>query len=337
MKKRILYIGNALSNKGATVTSIETLGAFLRGEGYAVKMASSRKNKILRLLEMVYCVLRYGISSDYVLIDTYSTSNYWYAVIIGGLCRLLNVRYLPILRGGNLPERFRTSRRSAHKLFSNAYKNIAPSSYMSQLFRKEGFTNLVYIPNTIQIAKYTYFKRELYTPKLLWVRSFSKIYNPVMALKVLQELLKEFPEATLTMVGPEKDDSYETCLAFAKANKLPVTFTGLLSKQAWRQLAAAHDIFISTTNFDNTPVSVIEAMALGLPIVSTDVGGMPFLIQHEKDGLLSPVKEVKPFVAAITRVLKSPEFGLSLAENARNKVEGFDWDTVKNRWDEVLS
>ena len=158
-----------------------------------------------------------------------------------------------------------------------------------------------------------------------------------MALKVLEELLQEFPEATLTMVGPDKDDSYQECLAFAKANKLPVTFTGLLSKEEWIALAASHDVFISTTNFDNTPVSVIEAMALGLPIISTDVGGMPFLIEHAKDGLLSSPNEVASFVLEVTKILKNPSLGQSLAKNARSKVEHFDWSSVKRRWEEVLS
>ncbi len=337
MEKRILYIGNALSSKGATVTSVETLGIFLKGEGYVLKVASSQKNKILRLLDMIYHIIRFNRKTDYVLIDTYSTTNFWYAVIIGRLCSFFKLPYIPILGGGDLPKRLKKSPKYAQKLFGNAYRNIAPSPYMMSSFEKKGFANLTYIPNTIEIRNYPFIKRENISPKLLWVRSFSKIYNPLMALKVLEELLQEFPEATLTMVGPDKDDSYQECLAFAKANKLPVTFTGLLSKEEWIALAASHDVFISTTNFDNTPVSVIEAMALGLPIISTDVGGMPFLIEHAKDGLLSSPNEVASFVLEVTKILKNPSLGQSLAKNARSKVEHFDWSSVKRRWEEVLS
>ena len=337
MKKRVLYIGNALSNKGATVTSVETLGIFLKDEGYEMKIASSKKNRIVRLLDMIFHVIIFKRKTDYVLIDTYSTTNFWYAVIVGRLCSFFKLPYIPILRGGDLPKRFRKSPKHTLKLFENAYRNIAPSSYMISSFEKEGFTNLTYIPNTIEIKNYSFVERRQLKPKLLWVRSFSEIYNPLMALKVLKKLLINFPEATLTMVGPEKDNSYQECLAFAEANNLPVTFTGLLSKEEWIALAASHDIFISTTNFDNTPVSVIEAMALGLPVVSTNVGGMPFLIEHTKDGLLSPPREVASFVLAITRVLKEPILAQSLAENARSKVEHFDWNSVKKKWEEVLS
>lgn len=337
MKKRILYIGNALSNKGATVTSIETLGAFLKEEGYAVTTASSQKIKAFRMLDMIYCILRYGKSCDYVLIDTYSTSNYWYAVITGRLCQLLSLPYIPILRGGNLPHRLKSSKKSAQNLFKNAHKNIAPSAYMSSIFEKEGFTNIYHIPNTIALGKYTFIERTSIRPKLLWVRSFSKIYNPLLAIKVLQELQKEYPAAVLTMVGPAKDESYDECYAFAKAQKLPVTFTGLLPKEDWIDLAASHDIFISTTNFDNTPVSVIEAMALGLPVISTHVGGMPFLISHEYDGLLCPPGQLMPLVNSVKQLLAAPEMAMAIAKNARSKAAKFDWNEVKNHWEEVLS
>jgi len=337
MKKRILYIGNALSTKGATVTSIETLGNFLREEGFEVTAASSHKNKAIRLIDMMLHVLRYAKKADYVLIDTYSTSNYWYAVIVGKLSRLMSLPYIPILRGGNLPYRLESNPKTSHILFEKAYLNIAPSSYLGSFFEKAGFTNLKYIPNTIETKNYPYLKRKFVGPKLLWVRSFALIYNPMMALQVLKELLKEYPEASLTMVGPVKDESYDECDAFAKAQELPVTFTGLLSKDAWIELAGSHDIFINTTNFDNTPVSVIEAMALGLPVVSTDVGGMPFLIENKKDGLLCPANNVEPFVDCLSSLLSTPELVQHIAENARIKAETFDWNTVKKSWEELLS
>ena len=337
MTKNLLYIGNALSRKGATVTSVEIISGLLEKENYKVRVASKKQHKIVRMLDMIIHTLRYASKSDVVLIDTYSTTNFWYAVVIGKLCNILKLPYIPILRGGNLPNRIQNNPKISKRLFSKAQTNVAPSNYILSSFKKEGITNLTYIPNSIETSKYAFKKRSIIGAKLLWVRSFSEIYNPLMALQVLGNLLEKYPDASLTMVGPEKDASFKECSAFAKANNLPVTFTGMLSKEDWWSLSQKHDLFINTTNFDNTPVSVIEAMALGLPVVSTNVGGMPFLINHEKDGLLVPKGDVSLFERSLIRLLKDPGLCKTLSENGRKKAEGFDWETVKLLWEEVLS
>src|SRR5690606_32388170 len=117
-------------------------------------------------------------------------------------------------------------------------------------------------------------------PRLLWVRSFSQIYNPVLALKIVEILKLKAMEVSLCMVGPDKDGSLQRCKEMATELNLPVSFTGLLSKQEWIALSRDFDIFINTTNFDNMPISVMEAMSLGMPVISTNVGGLPLLIEN---------------------------------------------------------
>jgi len=85
------------------------------------------------------------------------------------------------------------------------------------------------------------------------------------------------------------------------------------------------------------PVSVIEAMALGLPVVSTNVGGLPYLLEHEKDSLLVPPDDVDAFLVAVKQLINNPEASKTIAIHARKKVEQFDWDLVKERWKELLS
>ena len=277
--KKILYIGNKLAAHGKPPTAIDTVPTKLREEGYSVETASSKKNKILRLSDMVFSTFKSRKKVNLVLIDTYSTQNFYYAVIIGAMCRFFKIPYIPILHGGNLPHRLEKSKITCKQLFNGAYTNVAPSAYLVEKFRAKGYENLTYIPNTIEIQNYPFKLRQEIKAKLLWVRSFSEIYNPLLALQIVELLKKEGLEVELCMVGPEKDGSLQRCKSVAQELNLPITFPGILKKEEWIDLSKDYDIFINTTNFDNMPVSVMEAMALGLPVVSTNVGGLPYLIE----------------------------------------------------------
>lgn len=335
--KNLLYIGNKLSEHGNTETSIETLGTFLEAEGYTVYYASSEKNKILRMLDMIFKTFKYARKVDYVLIDTYSTYNFWYAFIVSQLCRILGVRYISKLHGGDLPRRIKKSKFFCNMIFKHAYINVAPSNYLLHAFQTNGYSNLIYIPNTIELQNYIFTKRKAIQPKLLWVRSFAKIYNPLMAIKVLSALKNEYPQASLCMVGPIKDESYDETVRLAKKMKVKVAFTGKLSKEEWIELSKEYTVFINTTHFDNTPISVIEAMAIGLPVVSTNVGGISYLLHHQKNALLVDDDDVEKMVLEIKKLLTDPNLANQLTENALATVKNFDWEIVKKQWFELLN
>ncbi|MBO2544299.1 glycosyltransferase family 4 protein [Salegentibacter sp. BDJ18] len=337
MTKSILYIGNDLQINSFTATYISFFSKMLRKEGYKVKTASTRSNKGLRLIEMLELIVRYHKTTDVVLIDTYGAMNFYYAYLVAKTCQAYNLEYIPILHGGNLPERLHASKKYSKSLFGKAKINIAPSKFLYDIFKAEGFYNIKIIPNAIQMENYPFKKRENFAPKLLWVRRFQKRYNPVMALEVLLLLKKDYPNAKLCMVGPDKDGTMKTCKKFAAKNQLDIEFTGKLKKKAWAKLSKNYDFFINTTNIDNTPISVIEAMSLGLAVVSTNVGGMPVLIKNNDDGLLVPVNNAQDMAAEIDRLIKNPKKAQSLTENARKKVENFAWEKVKTDWNRVLN
>lgn len=335
--KKILYIGNNLNNKKANTSAIQVLGALLEKEGYTLYYASSKTNKVLRLLDMVKACVRLSKKVDYVLIDTYSTTNFYYALVVSQICSFLKLKYIPILHGGNLPSRLESSPFLSELIFKNAYNNISPSLYLLEAFKNAGYKKVEFIPNTIEIEKYAFKKRNLETIDLLWVRSFSEIYNPSLAIKVLKGLKEEGIFATLCMVGPDSDGTLQEVKQFAEELQVEVVFTGKLTKEEWIRLSENYTLFLNTTNFDNMPVSVIEAMALGLPVISTNVGGMPFLIQHKEEGLLVEKENVASFISAIKGLVNTPKETERMANNARKKVETFDWENVKHKWFKVLA
>jgi glycosyltransferase involved in cell wall biosynthesis len=329
--KNLLYIGNKLSKHGVTPTTIEILGPLLEQEGFRMTYSSSKINQLQRLISMLWSVLQ-NRKADCVLIDTYSTTNFWYTFAISQLCRLLKLKYIPILHGGNLPFRLKKNPKICNMIFNNSYHNVSPSNYLLEKFKEQGFDNLIHIPNTIEIENYTFQERKKATPNLLWVRSFAKIYNPLMAVEVFSLIKKKYPEATLCMVGPEKDGSLLEAKQKAKDLKLDVIFTGKLSKQDWIFKSQEFDIFINTTHFDNMPVSVVEAMSLGLAVVSTNVGGIPHLLEDKKEGLLVQDNDINEMVSAIEEIIENPDLFLSITNHARIKAESFNWECLKHNW-----
>ena len=331
----ILYIGNNLVGKTKYPTTMETLSSLLEQEKYIVYKTSAKTNILLRLLDMCLSIVKYRKIIDYILIDTYSTKNFYFAFLTSQIARIFKLNYIPILHGGNLPNRIDRSRRKSNMIFKNAYKNISPSGFLKYEFEKRNYV-VELIPNVIQIENYTYKERNKIGPKLLFVRAFAEIYNPKMAISVLDKVKKKYKDAKLCMIGPDRDGSLKGVQQLTKELHLEnsVEFTGVLSKTEWHKKSADFDIFINTTNIDNTPISVIEAMALGMPVVSTNVGGLPYLIKNNVDGALVAKEDTNEMCEAILKIIK--ENNNQLASNARKKVEAFGWDSVKFKWFDIL-
>ncbi len=336
-KLRILYIGNKLAAHGRTPTAIDTLGPLLEREGHTLYYSSNRLKQSARLRDMLYSIWKYRKKVELVLIDTYSTTAFYYAWMAAKLCGWLGIKYIPILHGGNLPSRFQRSPGKCKTVFDNSVTNIAVSPYLLHYLEQAGYKGTV-IENSISLNAYTFKQRTDLQPQLLWVRSFHETYNPQMVVHLVHELKHQYPDVELTMVGPDVDGSMEKCklLSAELGVERQITFTGKLSKEEWTKLAQEKDIFINTTNYDNLPVSLLEAMALGLPVVSTNVGGIPYIINNKQNGLLTNADNVTEMASAVTLLLGDSSMASNISYNARGYVERYDWDIIKIKWQNLL-
>ncbi len=336
--RQIIYIDNFLTGHGHTPTTGTTLVKQFRELGFTVIPSSNKHNKVLRLLDMISTIVKHK-KNAVVLIATYSQSAFYFASSCAAVCRVFNIPYIPCLHGGNLPNRIKQSPRLAKLYFGNSFTNVAVSGYLGASMTSNGWKCLE-IPNNIPLEKYQFKHRKQVCPTLFWVRSFHSNYNPQLAIRVLYRLREKYPAATLTMVGPDKDDhSLEKCKGLIKELQLEnhLSLPGLLTRTEWTTLSEAHDIFINTTNFDNLPVSVIEAMALGMVIISTSVGGVPYLIESAKTGILVPPENEDAFLDAIHHVLENPAFAADLSFEANKKAQQFDWNNIKLLWKNLFA
>lgn len=335
MKRKIVYIDNFLSEHGSTPTTGTTLTALFQQEGYNVIRAGTKLNKRERLFEMLGAIR--ANKDALILIAVYSTSAFYFAWACAMLCRLLGVQYIPCLHGGNLPGRIAKNPGLCKQIFAHSRTNVVVSGYLQDSLNKKGWPSIL-IPNSINLQTYPFLLRSAVQPKLLWVRSFHSIYNPTLAIKLVHKLSTSYNNISLTMVGPDKDGSLEECKKLAAELGVAgrITYTGRLAVEEWVRLSASHDIFINTTNFDNLPVSVIEAMALGMPVVSTNVGGLKYLINDGVNGVLVNPGSEDEFAAAITKLLNDKAATKKLSESARKTAELFEVGHVMQLWNKLL-
>lgn len=333
-RTRIIYIGNLLQGRGLNPTTIDTLGDKLEADVDLVR-ASKYSNPVLRLLHMWFIILAKADKNSLLLIDTYSSSAFHFAWTSAWISRRLGMKYIPYLHGGSLPRRYDKSPSISRKYFEEAHKIVSPSNYLKEATEKKFERKVKVIPNFIELENYTYKTKEhLKTIKLLWVRSFARIYNPELALQVVSALAKIDVKVHLEMVGPDKDGSGEACRQKAREMGIDhlIKFRGRLSKFDWIKLSQECNIFINTTNADNTPVSVMEAMALGMPVVTTNVGGIPFLFKNRVEGIMVEPENVEAMVHEIMNIKSDPIFSKKLSVNARRMAENWDWNVVKRQW-----
>jgi glycosyltransferase involved in cell wall biosynthesis len=166
------------------------------------------------------------------------------------------------------------------------------------------------------------------------------MYAPHVAVEALAQVSREFPEATLTMIGPDRQDgSFERTVNLARQVGVleRISFIPGVPKAEVAARLKQGDIFLNTSTVDNTPVSVIEAMSGGLCVVSTDVGGLRHLLADGRDSLVVSPNDGSAMATAITRILTDQGLAARLSQNALEKAKNFDWKVVLPRWQRLLA
>ena len=337
--KRIIFISNFLSSKNFTKSQSEELSNLLEKEGCFIIRTSNKKNSILKVVNMAYTILLNYKKYDLAIIDLFSQRAFFWAEISAKILKFLKKPFFLVLRGGELPQFSKKYQKKVSKLLYSAKKVIAPSEYLKEemkIYRDD----ILYIPNGINLKNYKFRLRNNLEKKFIWIRAFHKTYNPRLAIEAFFKVKKVYPEALLCMIGPDKKDgSLEDVKNFIYEKNLEkdVEIIKGVEKEKIPEYLKYYDIFLNTTNVDNTPVTVIEAMACGLCVVSTNVGGIPYLLKDKEDSLLVSKGKADQMARAIISLLEDPALCQTLSKNARQKAESFSWEKILSFWKEVIN
>lgn len=334
----LLLVGNFLSGSRPYRLACEELATQLLRRGWDVLTTSVKANRLARLLDMLSCARRWRDRYRVAAVDVFSgPAFFWAAATCWVLCRYRKP-YAITLRGGDLPGFARRWPGAVSRLLASASAVVAPSQYLiDQLAPYSG--EIWLIPNGLDVAAYRGRAAQPVAPKLVWLRAFHKIYNPELAIEVVARIRYDFPDAILTMVGPDRGDGSLDRARLA-ARRLGVegcvAFPGGIPKSEVPGWLQRGDIFLNTTNIDNTPTSVLEAMACGLCIVSTNVGGIPYLLEHGKDALLVEPGDANAMALAVRRLLTEPGLAQRLSRAGAEKARNMDWSVVLPRWEALF-
>ena len=337
-RPELLIVGNFLSKAGGSRHVCEELAERLVRAGWNVRTASDRRPKVSRLLDMTAAVWRGRSREEVVHVDVFSGEAFLWVLAVVGLLRSLGKPYLLTLRGGSLPEFAARWPAAVRRILAGADAVTVPSGFLLREMRPYR-ADLILLPNPLDLSAYPHRNRRHTEPKMIWLRAFNEIYNPSLAPRVLALLARDFPGASLTMIGPDRGDgslarTRDAASRLGVADRLRI-IEGIAKSDVGRHLAEA-DIFLNTTNVDNAPVSVLEAMACGLCVVSTNVGGMPDYLRDQAEGLLVPPDDPEAMASAVRRILADPDLSSRLSHGGRSRAEATDWSVVLPRWESLF-
>lgn len=339
MSNNVVFIGfHGAADRSTPESQNELIAALLGDAGFQVRSASARKRQLPRLIDQLLLVVRSLAWADVVVACQFSGRRAWTNVLIARITRRASVPTVIVLRGGSLPEHAASHPHLIDSTLDLATRVLAPSTYLQRAFEQRGH-RVGIVPNLVRMAGVSDHEDiDPSAPRILWMRAFHPTYQPDLAIRAFAELLDEVPGARLTMAGPDRG-----LLASVRAQAAElgivdrVSFPGYLEGDDKIEAFRTHDVFLNTTKIDNTPVSVIEAMGSGVPVVATDVGGLRDLAPNGHAALLVPDGDPTALAGALTRVVVDPDLADRLRGAGHTIAARHDAKHVRESWTRVLA
>ncbi|HEY7792304.1 MAG TPA: glycosyltransferase family 4 protein [Vicinamibacterales bacterium] len=207
---------------------------------------------------------------------------------------------------------------------------VVPSVYLQEVFAKHGYPSRV-IRNALDVSAFPYRERIALQPRLLSVRNLEQMYGVDQTLRAFAYVKAKWPHATLTIAGYGSEERRLRDLA-ATLRLDGVRFVGRVEPAKLPRLYDEADIFLNSSTIDNQPVSILEALACGLPIVSTPIGDIPAMLRHGHAGILVPPGDPEAMAAAVDTLLTHPGRVRAVTRAGIDEVERYNWMNVRDDW-----
>jgi glycosyltransferase involved in cell wall biosynthesis len=218
----------------------------------------------------------------------------------------------------------------ALRLARQADRIVVPSGYLAGIFARFGLEARP-IFNIIDASRFSFRERRKVKPYFLHNRGLESHYNPACSLRAFAIVQRKHPDASLVVAhdGPLRGE-LEALAAALGLNS--VRFLGTVDQDRMAELYDDADIYLMSPRADNMPLSVLECFASGLPLVSTAAGGVPYIVEDGRTGLLVPPNDHQALAAAALRLIEEDGLAFELAKNAFKECQRYQPDRIASEW-----
>jgi glycosyltransferase involved in cell wall biosynthesis len=251
------------------------------------------------------------------------------------VARSLNKRVVLHYHSGEADDHLSNWGSLVHPWLHLAHEIVVPSEYLRTVFARHGYPVRV-IPNVVDLSRFSYRDRIPLRPRLLSARNLERGYRVDVVLEAFARFKAAVPEARLTIAGYGSEERSLRRLAGTLVGD-GVQFVGKVEPERMPALYEEADLFVNASVVDNQPVSIIEALSAGLPVVSTPTGDIGFMLHGGDAGVLVPPDDPPAMARALLALWRDPHRAMRLAQRARSDVARYTWAAVRDQWAEAYS
>jgi glycosyltransferase involved in cell wall biosynthesis len=325
MANQTVQLAELLASAGATVVQVQSNAPYRPAFVARVPVVRAA----VRLLPYLAALWRAAGRSD--VFHVMANSGWSWHLFAVPAIRIAGLRGVPVIvnyRGGEAGAFLERAHERVRRPLRRCAVLAVPSGFLQAVFERHGIRAEI-LPNIIDLSRFRPAARERTRGAHLMVaRNLEPIYDNATAIRALALVRRFRGEARLTIAGTGPDESALRRLTEELGLTDAVCFAGHLDRDAMAALYRESDIALNPSTVDNMPNSILEALASGVPVVSTHVGGVPYIVQDGKSALLVPPRDPQAMATAILRLLDRSGVAESLASAGRAVATRYTWERV---------
>jgi glycosyltransferase involved in cell wall biosynthesis len=344
---RVCIVGPLPPPSGGMANQCEQLVRLLGGEGVQVELVRNNApvrpawvgripmlRAAFRLVPYVARLLRAAGRVD--LMHVLANSGWAWHLLAAPALWAARLRGTPVVvnyRGGQAEQFFATAPRHVLSALARATLRVTPSAFLQRVFAQHGLSAEV-VPNIIDLSRFTPAPPRDFgdAPRLVVARNLEPIYDMPTAMRALVTVRERFANAALVIAGSGPELGALQALAAQLGIEQAVDFAGRIDNARMPELYARADVVLNPSTVDNMPISLLEAFASGVPVVSTDAGGIPDMVEHARSGLLVPIGADQAMAREALRVLTDAALRARLVAAGLDEARRYAWPQVREQW-----